>query len=191
MEVAKAEDTDKNPRIQARLTDDMAGWLAGREERMQQPRNHNRQAMTELGLWRAALEAELRRIRLTPGQANCIADVCNGWLMDASLGSRPGLVYAECYDAFRIARESPGGDLSSYGAKHGPEGGDPAKWEQDLLDYLGRLGPVADHALRDAVARWWDLPQETEWDHEPDEGEIREHEIVRWGYAGLQVEDAR
>lgn len=175
-----------NPRIQARLSDDMASWLAGRAERMHTG-GHNQQAITELGLWRAVLEAELRRIRLTISQARCIADVCNGWLMDATIGIRPGLVYAECYDAFQIARET-GGNISSYGAKHGPEGCDPAKWEQDLLDYLGGLSPAADHALRDAIARWWELPDDDELlPEDAGDAEITQREIAQFGRAGLRV----
>jgi hypothetical protein len=39
-------------------------------------------------------------------------------------------------------------DLSSYGVKWGID-------ETALLDYLRSLGPSADHALSDAVSRWW------------------------------------
>lgn len=145
---------------------DLAEWLrerAGRmpfvsDRRSTEGSAASGQARTELALWRMALGAELSRIRLTLAQASCVADVMNGSVLDASLGASLGLVYAECYDAFRLAREvRPGvmSDISSYGAKWGPEGCDAAKWEQDLLDVLGALGPVADHALRDAIARWW------------------------------------
>lgn len=147
--------TPVNPRIQVRLGDDDALWLAGRAERMRTVSHNqvspNHQVILELSMWRGALTLELRRIRLTLAQASCIADVCNGWLMDAALGAGLGLVYAECYDAFKIARDVPAGldpEVSSFGAK----------WEIDeqvLLDYLRDLNPVADHALRDAIARWW------------------------------------
>jgi hypothetical protein len=183
MDTAKTEDY---PRIQARISGEIAGWLDGRAERMHGGSRHQ-QAATELGLWRSALNIELGRIRLTLGQANCIADVLNGYAMLPGLGSRPGLVYAECYDAFAIARESPVPDLSSYGAKHGPEGCDPAKWEQDLLGYLGKLSTVADHALADAIAKWWDI-QDIDWEgHEPTEDEAREADIRLFGSVGLEV----
>lgn len=139
--------TPVNPRLQARLNDDDALWLAERSELMRTG-SHNHQAILELSMWRGALAVELRRIRLTLAQASCIADVCNGWLMDATFGS---LVYAECYDAFKIARDVSAGlnpEISSFGAK----------WEIDeqaLLDYLRDLNPVADHALRYAIVCWW------------------------------------
>jgi hypothetical protein len=145
--------TPVNPRIQIRLRDDDALWLAGRAERMHTAvapsGSHNKQAALELSMWRGALVLELRRIRLTLAQASCVADVCNGWAMDATFGA--GLVYVECHDAFRIARDVPAGlnpEISSFGAKWEIE-------EQVLLDYLGGLDPVADHALRDAIACWW------------------------------------
>lgn len=145
---------------------ELADWLRERAERMPLARDRRStegsaasgQARAELTLWRTALVAELSRVRLTLAQASCVADVMNGSILDSALGTSLGLVYAECYDAFRLAREvSPGvmSDISSYGAKWGPEGCDPAKWERDLLGILGAIGPAADHALRDAVARWW------------------------------------
>ena len=173
------------PRIQARIRPEVAGWLDGRAGRMHGGSRHQ-QAATELGLWRSALGIELGRVRLTLEQANCVADVLNGPMLDAALGSRPGLVYAECYDAFAIAREAPVPDLSSYGAKHGPEGCDPKQWEQELLDYLGKLSTVADHALRDAIARWWEIEVEPMPDDATDE-EREEREIYLFGTVGLRV----
>lgn len=151
---------DANPRIQARLTDDMAGWLDGRAERMNTG-SRNQQAITELTLWRAVLNIELHRIRVTLEQASCIADVLNGFTLDPAISLGVGRVYAECYGAFRDARDK-GGEPSSYGAKHAPLNVDAAEWEQTLLDYLGGLNMTADHALRDAIARWWAVPDDPE-----------------------------
>lgn len=142
---------------------ELAGWLRDRAKRMPFTRDRrstdgspvNGQAKAELTLWRMALEAELGRIRITLAQASCIADVLNVGVLEAALGAPLGLAYAECYDAFRFARTGPAPDVSSYGAKWGPEDGDPAKWEQELLELLGALGPAADFALRDAISRWW------------------------------------
>lgn len=149
--------------VHFRLSEDTAQWIDGRIRRMHGGNRHG-QAQAELQMWRDALDGELRRLRLTVDQAGCVADVLNGPMLSPGVAATLGIVYAECYDAFRLAREdrsgnplpAPLGDVSSYGAKWGPEGADPAKWEQELLDYLGRLGPAADMALRDAVARWWD-----------------------------------
>jgi hypothetical protein len=105
------------------------------------------------------LGGELRRVRLTLAQASCVANVCNGWPMDAAVAGSLPLIYAACADAFQIARDVPPGlnpDVSSYGAKWAPEAASTAQWEQDLLGYLRGLGPGADHALWDAVSRWWE-----------------------------------
>lgn len=145
-------------RLQVRVGDTLAEWLEDRAQRMHTG-SANIEARSELELWHSALSAELRRIRLTLAQASCVADVCNGWMLDATMAGSLPLVYAECYDAFQIARDVAPGlppDVSSYGAKWGPEGSDPATWEQQLLDYLRALGPAADHALRDAISRWWE-----------------------------------
>ena len=152
---------EDNPRLQARLTGDMPEWLDGRAKRMHTG-SRNQQAVIEITTWRTVLNIELHRIRLTLAQASCIADVLNSTAMDTVMASSLGVVYAACYDAFRLAREA-GGEISSYGAKHGPDfAGDAAQWEQDLLDYLGGLNVTADHALRDAIARWWALPDDPE-----------------------------
>lgn len=147
-------------RLQVRVSDTLAAWLNDRAARMHAG-SANVQARSELELWHSALGAELRRIRLTLAQASCIADVCNGWMMDAAIAGSFPLVYAECYDAFRIARDVAPGlnpDISSYGAKWQAEGDDagPAEWEQELLGYLRNLSPAADHALRDAISCWWE-----------------------------------
>jgi hypothetical protein len=158
----RREMTTADGRLQVRIGDTLAEWLKDRAQRMHAG-SSNIQARSELELWYSALGTELRRIRLTLAQASCIADVCNGWLMDATMAGSLPLVYAECYDAFQIARDVAPGlppDVSSYGAKWGPEGSDPATWEQDLLGYLRTLSPVADHALRDAISRWWEMDLE-------------------------------
>jgi hypothetical protein len=140
-------------RIQTRISDELADWLADRDERMHTGTVHI-QARTELDMWRMALRGELRRIRLTVSQANCIADVLNTPLLSPAIAASVPLVYYDCADAFDLARASPiPGDESSYGAKWGID-------EAALLDYLRRLGPVADHALHDAVSRWWHIDAE-------------------------------
>jgi hypothetical protein len=135
-----------NRRIQARLANQLAEWLDGRADRMHGG-GRNQQAITELGLWMMALDAELRKIRLTVPQASCIADVLDGTLLLASIAGSLPLVYAECASAFDIARATPIPEGNTYGAIWNID-------EQELLAYLRRLSPVADHALADAIARW-------------------------------------
>lgn len=139
-------DSRLDNRINYRLEDDDLQWLLSRTERMHQPSQHVA-GRVELLMWRMVLRGELGRIRLTTAQARCLADVYAGSALDAAVGTPLGLVYAEAYDAFRLARRH-GGEVSSYGRKHGID-------EQALLDLLADLGPAADAALRDALNRWW------------------------------------
>lgn len=193
--------TAAEERLQFRIDARTADWLRDRAERMPLALDRrstetsaiNKQAAVELGLWRTALDAELGRIRLTTDQARCLADVLNGAILEPAISAGIGRVYAECYDAFRLARTGPAPDLSSYGRKHGPEGGDPGKWEQSLLDYLGSLGPVADFALRDAISRWWQdiLPLDAGQWRDPDEQDdslgLRADSPEGFAAVGLQV----
>jgi hypothetical protein len=136
-------------RIQTRISERLETWLTGRAGHFHTG-SADQQARTELELWNSTLGAELRRIRLTLKQASCVADVCNGWVMGPGIAIGTGQVFAECHDAFQLARSGPGGDISSYGERWGID-------EQELLQYLSTLGPAADHALQDAIARWWEL----------------------------------
>ncbi|MGK5677653.1 hypothetical protein, partial [Actinoplanes sp. URMC 104] len=88
---------------------------------------------------------ELRKLSFTLGQIDCIADVLNGTALTPTLGQ---IVWMELADAFEIARDSPVPDHSSYGFKWSID-------EQALLERVSRINPIADLALRDAVARWW------------------------------------
>lgn len=169
--------------IRFRPSDSLTAWLAQSASLARTGASPSMQARTDLILLQMICDAELRRVRFTLAQAHCLADVMNGTIVDATIGAGLGLVYAECYDAFRLAREDvPIADLSSYGAKWGPEDGDSAKWEQDLLDLLSRLGPAADYALRRAIAAWWNLDD----DGEPDNDEGR---IAKFARVGLKVVD--
>jgi hypothetical protein len=133
-------------RIQARLSADTAAWLDDRASRMDAPSRHV-QAAAELALWRLTLAAELRGVRLTLGEASCVAEVLAGPLMTPMV-TRSGTVCAACWDAFSLARGREPAGISSYGAQHGID-------EGRLLKYLGSLSPAADLALADAISRWW------------------------------------
>jgi hypothetical protein len=92
------------------------------------------QARTELQLWRPVLASELRGMRFTLGEASCLADVLNSSMLDqTTLGSGVRIVYAECFTAFRLARNTPLPGESSYAAK----------WKIDEQSLLGRLGELA------------------------------------------------
>lgn len=154
--------TTGNHVISFKAGDDLHGWLAslaartGRRDYLTAGKTSpSMQAKSELQVWRMARDAELDRITLTLEQALCLADVLNGHLGYSQMSGTVGLAEAECFDAFRLARRGPAPDVSSYGAKWGPEGSDPKTWEDDLLRLLGTLGPVADWVLREAIARWW------------------------------------
>jgi hypothetical protein len=162
----------------------LAAWLAQSSALAMTGLSPSLQAKGDLGLLRMILDTELRRVRLTLPQANCLADIMNGTIIDSAIGAGLGLAYAECYDGFRLAREHPMISDSSYGAKWAPEGTDPVKFEQDLLEVLGGLGPAADYALRRAVAAWWAGPG-------MEEAETVEAQIAAFAAVGLRVTEGQ
>lgn len=133
-------------RIQARVSDDTTAWLVDRADRMMTG-SHHQQAGVELGLWRGILATELRRLRFSVPELCCLADVTGGASLDAAHADNLPLMYANAFDAFRTDFDST--TLSgAYGEHHGID-------EQALLDKLIRLTPTQDHALTDALSRWW------------------------------------
>jgi hypothetical protein len=169
-------------RVQVRVSPDLAAWLASRAERVTPPVSPHEQARTELALWRGALEAELRRLPpLTVAQASCIADAIGGPHLTPGIATAGGMLYHQVFDAFLLARRC--GDVSSFGAKH-------AVREQEVLDYLEALSPVADHALADAFSRWWAdvVPRESQPGDE-EMGSWRADSAEGFAAAGLRVTD--
>lgn len=170
-------------RVEFRASAETGRWLASRMGRMPRAQivSKNTQAATEIGLWRAVLAAELARIRLSLPQAIAVAEVLNSPDIEPAVSTGIGMVFAQCHDAFRLARSGPAGDCSSYGRKHGFD-------ESVLLDYLGSLGPAADHALADAISRWWQDVQPRDggqW-RDPDDG-FRADSAEGFAAAGLRV----
>jgi hypothetical protein len=132
-------------RIQFRAGDRVFAFLAGRALRMG-TRSADLQARAEIELWRDVMAAELRTVILTLAEARCVAGILKGHRPSpAPVNASIGRCYAEADQAFRIAREA---------AATAPAG----KWwsvdEDALLGKLRRLGPAADLALEDAIARW-------------------------------------
>jgi hypothetical protein len=151
-------------RLQVRLIDDkVATWLTDRNKRMHTGSIHV-QARVELSLWHTALQAELRRMRFTVAELNCIAYAMNNALIQPGIAITVPAAFAELSDAFTIARENDPAGISSYGAKWGID-------EEMLLAKVRALGPTADHALHDAVSRWWESqPDDGTGTDEPEEG---------------------
>ena len=132
-------------RVQIVLTDDQAEWLTGRSERAAGG-SVALQAKAEIQAWRDHLAAELVRIQLTLPELGCVAHVLNG---TAILNAGAGLIAShELVDAFSIADSRDLDGPGSYGRHYGID-------EGALLIKVGRLGPTGQHALADAVARWW------------------------------------
>lgn len=127
--------------VSLRLTPALASWLEGRASRAMTGRGGlSGRARTELGLWRDVLIAELARQSWTLGELGMIADVLNGTVTPDVI-SRPGMVAVEVMDATADR-------TGTFGASWGVD-------EADLIRHLRDLGPAADIALADAVARWW------------------------------------
>lgn len=135
-----------NGHVNVRVGEQIAAWIADRAERAGNP-SPSQQARDDLALLCGLFRAELGRIELTTGEASAVADVLNPPLMDLGGPTFGRVTFMEMAGAIGDARES-GGEMSSYGAKHGFD-------EEELLGKLRRLGPAADYALRDAISRWW------------------------------------
>jgi hypothetical protein len=128
---------------------DVMKWLSGRADLMGANASPHLQAAAELTLWRETLAAELGKVRMSCGEAACLADISHRATLDTNVSVSLSLLYGKAFDAFRADFDTT--ELSGlYGKKHGID-------EQALLNKLVRLTPTQDHALRDALARWWAL----------------------------------
>jgi hypothetical protein len=134
-------------RIQFRAGGQLFAFLGLRSLRMGTP-SPDLQARAEIEIWREVMTAELRRIPLTLAEASCLADVLKGHRPSRGpVSASIGICYAECEQAFRLAQEI---------ADQTPAGPWWGVREEVLLAKLQRLGPAADLALEDAIARWHD-----------------------------------
>ena len=136
---------------------DLIEWLEGRRDRNRTQESAGMRAKTELGLWRAVLRVELQRQHWTLAEMGLLADVHNG----AIISDGVGVIAMGVIDSLH---EYPG----SYGEKHEVD-------EDAIKEKVLDLGPAADIALADAIARWW----ATNADHTP-EG---------WASVGIYVRD--
>ena len=134
-------------RIQFRAGEKLHAFLILRALRMGTS-SADLQARAEIEIWREAMAAGLRRIPLTHAEASCLAGILKGHRpRRGPISASIGVCYAECEQAFRLAQEVTDQALAG-------------KWwgvsEEVLLSKLRRLGPAADLALEDAIARWHD-----------------------------------
>lgn len=133
-------------RVQIVLDDDTAAWIADRAERALFGGSSALRVKTELQTWRDHLRAELDRMRFTLEELGLIANVLSGSLgLDGGAGLT---VTFELADAFSIADAKDLGGPGSFGRHHDTD-------EGALLLKVSRLGPTGQHALADAVSRWW------------------------------------
>jgi hypothetical protein len=144
-----------------RVDDDLAGWITDRAERAMRMESLGVHIRTEVQKWRTIVGAELRHLRFTIGEIGLIADVFGGSLITDAISSRPPMAAIEVMDA----RDGMEG---SYGDKWGVD-------EMALVEKLLGLGPAADHALIDAVSRWWAADGE--------------HTAAGWAAVGLTIRD--
>ena len=140
---------------------DLIEWLEGRRDRSRTQESAGMRAKTELSLWRAVLKVELQRQHWTLAEMGLLADIHNGAIISDGVRLGFGMIAMGVIDSLH---EYPG----SYGEKHKV---DEDTIKKKVLD----LGPAADNALADAIARWW----ATNADHTP-EG---------WASVGIYVRD--
>lgn len=123
--------TATSQRATPRLDNNLADWVTGRQRLMSEPENLSDGVRSELVMWRALLDLELSRIRLTLDELGVIASVCHATVIVRTIGR--GQLAWDLRDAAAYGHHVPG----------------------DLIDKLDALSPAADHALTAAVAQWW------------------------------------
>lgn len=142
-----------------RPSDYMAAWLRERAELAQVDVGLSSRTRIELTMWRKALAYELGRTRWSLPELGLIAEICNKPVTQDRLYPAVGRIARAVIES---SNHSPG----LYGQK----------WGVDELAFVGRLallGPVADAALADAVARWWRIKAE--------------HTVEGWASVGVTV----
>jgi hypothetical protein len=119
---------------QSRLGTYTSKWLDDRTARMLPGDSRPEAVRRELEMWQTALDLEAGTVAWTLPEACCLADIVAGSVL------RPGLGL-------------------TLRARVGNAKGVADKWGIDadsFAEKVGRLGVVADHAVSDALSRWWD-----------------------------------
>ena len=141
-----------------RLGDDLIAWLEGRAARASTGAGAGARARAELALWKDVLAEELRRQRWTLGEIGLVAELLHGSVPPDLIGT---VVALEVLDGTSHVD-------NFYGDKWSVD-------EDALLGKLRRLGPAADLALLDAVARWR-------------ASETPTHSVAGWAEVGVTVD---
>lgn len=134
--MSEQEATDN--RVQFRADTDMQTWLQDRNARLARPAHLSMGAQSELRLWRQVLTLELRHTGWTVNELCVLADLSNAAVFDAMLTAH---LAADLKDA-----------IEYYPGLYGE------RWDVDEMRLLAKvrtLGPVADHATREAMAQFW------------------------------------
>lgn len=108
--------------------------MEGRISRSTEPTGMSARVTTEIELWRTVLSAELAQQRWTIDDLETIAQALSSPLIPDTVSATTPRAATEVIEAAHIAR---------------------VELDPGLLAKMLRLGPAADHALRDAICRWW------------------------------------
>jgi hypothetical protein len=127
--------------------DDLGEWVVGVAEATSSLTV--RTVPSLLGVLRYAMGAELSAMAFTEAEAMAMANVHSSTIVFLALGN---IAYEEMAEAFGEARPGAGGP-SCHESHFSVD-------EQLLLEKLRAASPLADLALRLALARWWGLPAE-------------------------------
>jgi len=139
----------------------LIAWLDGRAKRSAQLASPGKRARTEILMWRDALTQEPRRQRWTLRELALLAEVHHGVIPMNAIATNIGMAAGGIIDGLHD-------DLATTDEKWDV-------YENALTKKLLDLGPTADHALIDAIARWWEAKAE--------------HSVEGWASVGITVHD--
>lgn len=147
------------PQVQFRATGGLGSWLASRRERTILAADRGgdasklgMQARMELSLWRDVLAAELASMAPVPlAWADVLTEVSGGEQMSAAVAAvrDDGTWWPVLWAEWAVRRQDTGGHPdNTFAARYGID-------EEAVDGWLRSLSPARDHAVRDALSRWW------------------------------------
>lgn len=135
----------ESTQVQYRASDYLATWLTDTASISFEGDSVGLAARSAAEMWVTALSESLKvAAPLTVSEWSCVADVMNGTILSHAFGA---LIVAELSDAFAPDRLQR---TNAYGDKWGID-------EKRLVQWALNLGPVADYAVRRAMALWWNV----------------------------------